>query len=119
MSRSTQGDSTHGPTVLGGTVGFLDYPVFGSVLFALGLWELADRPDADRAARAVRLLVLADRFGYNRQLPSLAWEPGRALAEELAPGEVTRVRAEVADVPTPELRGGVGELLAELSPVVE
>jgi len=107
------------PEVLGGTLGFLDYPVFGSVLFALGLWELADRPDPGRAARAVRLLVLADRFGYNRQLPSLAWEPGHALAEELAPGEVARVRAEVADVPTPELRDEVRDLLAELAPVVE
>jgi hypothetical protein len=75
------------PEILGGAVGFLDYPVFGSVLFALALWELSDEPAPDRAARAVRLLVLADRFGYNRQLPSLAWAPGLALAEAVLPGE--------------------------------
>jgi predicted ATPase len=107
------------PEVLGGTVGFLDYPVLGSVLFALGLWELADEPDPGRAARAARLLALADRFGYNRQLPSLAWAPGLALAEELVPGEVARVRAEVSAVPSPELRDEVRDLLAELAPVVE
>ena len=38
------------PEILSGAAGFLDYPVFGSVLFALALWELARRP-ATRSAR--------------------------------------------------------------------
>jgi predicted ATPase/DNA-binding SARP family transcriptional activator/tetratricopeptide (TPR) repeat protein len=102
------------PDILGGAVGFLDYPVVGSVLFALAVWDLAEEPDAERAAVAVRLLVYADRFGYNRQMPSLAWDGGAALAEAALPGELARVRAELADRKAPELRQEVGDLLAEL-----
>jgi len=102
------------PGILRGGVGFLDYPVFGSVLFALALWELDARPGPVDVARAVRLLVCADRFGYNRQLPSLAWAPGLALAEELMPGEVARVRAELEPRRTPDLRDEVLRLLLEL-----
>ena len=107
------------PEILGGNVGFLDYPVFGSVLFALALWELAADPDRERAARAVRLLVIADRFGYNRQLPSLAWAPGLALAEAVLPGEVARVRAEVEPRTTTELRPEVMDLVTELASAAE
>lgn len=108
------------PEILSGAIGFLDYPVFGSVLFALAEWELADiarsgRPDPDRAALAVRLLVYADRFGYNRQLPSLAWAPGLALAEAALPGEEARVRAEVADRKTTELRDEVQRLVVDMA----
>ncbi|MDF1603866.1 BTAD domain-containing putative transcriptional regulator [Nocardioides sp. YIM 152315] len=95
-------------------IGFLDYPVVGSVLFALAVRELSDRPGPERAALAVRLLVLADRFGYNRQLPSLAWAPGLALAEAALPGEEARVRAGLDGRSAPELRQEVGALLAEL-----
>ncbi len=102
------------PDILAGTVGFLDYPVFGSVLFALAQWELGDRPDPARAARAVHLLVCADRFGYNRQLPSLAWAPALALAEATLPGEVARFRATLEGRSAPELREVVRDLLAEL-----
>lgn len=102
------------PEILDGAIGFLDYPVFGSILFALAEWELADQPDPGRAATAVRLLVLADRFGYNRQLPSLAWAPALAMAEAALPGEVDRIRAELADRTAPDLRPQVKDLLAEL-----
>ncbi len=102
------------PEILDGAAGFLDYPVFGSALFALALWELAADPDPARAALAVRLLVYADRFGYNRQLPSLAWEPALELAESVLPGEEARVRAEIADRKATELRTEVKDLVAEL-----
>ena len=94
------------PEILDGAAGFLDYPVFGSVLFALALWELAADPDPARAARAVRLLVYADRFGYNRQLPSLAWEPAararrvgaaRARRPACAPRSPDRKATELRD----------------------
>jgi hypothetical protein len=58
--------------------------------------------------------VYADRFGYNRQLPSLAWGPALALAESVLPGEEARVRASLDDRSAPELRQEVGALLAEL-----
>ena len=103
------------PEIIDGAIGFLDYPVFGSILFALAEWELADQPDPERAAVAVRLLVLADRFGYNRQLPSLAWAPAQEMAEAALPGELERVRSELADRTAPELRPQVKDLLAELA----
>ncbi|MBZ5741112.1 ATP-binding protein [Nocardioides mangrovi] len=105
---------TKAPEILTGMVGFLDFPVFGSILFALAEWELADDPDPERAVRAVRLLVYADRFGYNRQLPSLAWDRGLAMAESVLPGEVARFRATLDGRKAPELRQEVGALLAEL-----
>ncbi|WP_243059974.1 AAA family ATPase [Nocardioides sp. SR21] len=102
------------PNILAGAIGFLDYPVFGSILFALARWELADDPTPVRAERAVHLLVYADRFGYNRQLPSLAWAPALALAEAVMPGEEARFRATLGERNAPELRQEVGDLLAEL-----
>lgn len=100
--------------VLGGTAGFLDYPIFGTLLFAVATWELTDDPDAERARRAVRVLVCADVFGYNRQLPSLAWAPVLALAERALPGEEARVRAGLGDRRAVELRDEVEALLAAL-----
>nr|WP_258562660.1 BTAD domain-containing putative transcriptional regulator [Nocardioides sp. MAH-18] len=102
------------PKILGGAIGFLDYPVFGSILFALAEWELAGELDTERATTAVRLLVYADRFGYNRQLPSLAWAPALALAQAALPGEEARFRATLEGRSAPELRPEVGALLAEL-----
>ena len=78
------------------------------------MWELGDRPGPGRAALAVRLLVYADRFGYNRQLPSLAWEPALELAEAVLPGEEARVRAEIADRKATELRDQVRHLVDQL-----
>ena len=103
------------PELLTGAVGFLDYPVFGSVLFALALWELGARPEPEAARRAVRLLVLAERFGYNRQLPSLSWAGGVALAEAAQPGELARVAAELEGRAGPDLRDEAGRLLAEIA----
>ena len=106
------------PVLLGGERGlFLDYPAVGSTLVALAVWELAEslsEPDPERAERAVRLLVLAERFGYNRQLPSLAWAPAAALAERVRPGELTRIRAEIGARPAPDLRDEALRLLASL-----
>jgi predicted ATPase/tetratricopeptide (TPR) repeat protein len=104
------------PVVLGGQVGFLDYPAFGSVLYALAYWELgaAREGEPERAVLGVHLLVYADRFGYNRQLPSLAWAPAAELAEVVAPGEEARFRATLDGRSAPELRDEVRDLIAEL-----
>jgi len=105
------------PVALGAAIGYLDYPVVGAMVFALAEWELTTAADSVALARAVRLLVCADLFGYNRQLPSLSWEAGLALAEAAMPGEVARVRAEIGHRNGPELRDEVRDLVAELGSV--
>jgi hypothetical protein len=103
------------PVALGEDVGFLDYPVVGAMVFALAEWELATATAPADLARAVRLLVCADVFGYNRQLPSLSWAPGLAMAEAALPGEVARVRAALGDRKGPDLRDEVRELVVQLT----
>ncbi|GAB3194865.1 hypothetical protein GCM10027062_00120 [Nocardioides hungaricus] len=103
------------PAMLAGDSGlFLDYPAVGSVLVALAEWELAGSPAPATAERAVRLLVVADLFGYNRQLPSLGWAPAAALAESVLPGGLDRIRATIGVHPAPELREEALRLVTEL-----
>jgi predicted ATPase/tetratricopeptide (TPR) repeat protein len=102
------------PNTLAGDTGFLDYPVAGSAMVALAEWELTSDPEPAAAERAVRLLVLADLFGYNRQLPSLAWGPAAAMAEAVLPGGVDRIRAEIGVHHAPELREEALRLVTEL-----
>jgi hypothetical protein len=79
----------------------LDYPASGLVLFALGTWGLLRR--AAPAADALRLLALADRFAYNRMIPTMRWERITPAAEEAAPGLLARLRAEYRECPQPGL----------------
>ena len=53
----------------------LDLPASGLLLFALGAWVLLR--EAAPAQDALRLLALADRFAYNRMIPTMLWEPDR------------------------------------------
>ena len=71
-----------------------DYPVAGMLLFALGAWCLLRR--AAPAPDATRLLVLADRFAYNRTVPSLMWERIVSAAEQAAPGLIAGLRRDYA-----------------------
>jgi len=71
-----------------------DYPVTGQLIFGLGAWALLRK--AAPAGDAVRLLVLADRFAYNRSIPTLAWEGIATTAEESAPGLIAEFRARYA-----------------------
>jgi hypothetical protein len=80
---------------------YLDYPASGLVLFALGAWSLLRQ--AAPAEDALRLLALADRFAYNRMVPSMRWERITPAAEEAAPGLLTRLQAEYRDCPQPGL----------------
>lgn len=73
----------------------LDYPVTGMVLFALGTWGLLR--GAAPADDSIRLLVLADRFAYNRSVPTMMWERITPDAEESSPGRLAEFRAEYAD----------------------
>ena len=64
---------------------FMDVPVLGSTFFALAVWELTY---GDRSAGAC-LLGYAQRFAYNRMLPSFDWAWATSLGQPAAidPGE--------------------------------
>ncbi len=82
---------------------YLDVPVIGGVMVALGQWLISDpdcfEPDTD----AVRLLALGERFGYYRGIPSLSWDRARALAETRAPRALDQVQGEYAGRPVADL----------------
>ena len=82
----------------------------GLALFGLGAWGLLR--DATPAEAAVELLVLADRFAYNRMIPTMAWERIAPHAEQRAPGRIAALRARHGD-------RGARELLGEARSVVE
>jgi tetratricopeptide (TPR) repeat protein len=73
---------------------FLDYPVWGSMLFAFGVWGLLR--GAMAPGDAVRFLVLAERFSYN-YMPIMSFERIEPHAEGAAPGMIATVRAEYGD----------------------
>jgi hypothetical protein len=75
----------------------LDFPAAGLVLFGLGAWLLL-RTSAHEPA--LRLLVLADRFAYNRTVPTMAWERTTAHAD---PGRLAAMHARYAGRRAPEL----------------
>ena len=79
----------------------LDYPASGLVLFALGAWSLLHQ--AAPVPDALRLLALADRFAYNRMIPTMRWERITPAAEAAAPGLLARLQAEYRDCPQPGL----------------
>ncbi len=79
----------------------LDYPASGMVLFALGAWSLLRRTAP--AQDALRLLALADRFAYNRMIPTMRWERIAPEAEAVAPGVLAELIAEYRDSPQPGL----------------
>ncbi|CRK55838.1 Signal transduction response regulator / Disease resistance domain-containing protein / Tetratricopeptide repeat-containing protein [Alloactinosynnema sp. L-07] len=79
----------------------LDHPVIGIVLVGLAVWGL--QRDTLPASEAARLLALADRFGYNRAYPTMAWQAVTAPAEAKAAGEVARWLAEYGDRRGPQL----------------
>jgi hypothetical protein len=90
----------------------LDYPVTGLVVFALGTWSLLRR--AGPADAAIRLLVLADRFAYNRAVPTMFWERIAPAAEEAAPGRIAQFRAEYAPRRPADLLGEARRAVEEL-----
>ena len=79
----------------------IDLPASGMVLFALGAWSLLRR--VGPAEDALRVLALADRFAYNRTVPTMRWERITPAAEVAAPGLLARLQAEYRDCPQPDL----------------
>src|SRR5262249_28101605 len=87
--------------VLGAAKPYLDFPATGMVLFALGAWSLLHEPSPPE--EPVRLLAIADRFAYNRSVPSMRWDRAAAAAEQVAPGLIGELRAGYAERPPPGL----------------
>jgi hypothetical protein len=79
----------------------MDLPASGMVLFALGAWSLLRR--VGPAEDALRVLALADRFAYNRTVPTMRWERITPAAEDAAPGLLARLQAQYRDCPQPGL----------------
>lgn len=73
----------------------LDFPVTGLALYALGTWALLR--DAAPVGVAIELLVLAERFAYNRMIPTMAWERIAPRAEARAPGRIAELRDALGD----------------------
>ncbi|MFF4415629.1 BTAD domain-containing putative transcriptional regulator [Streptosporangium sp. NPDC001559] len=80
---------------------YIDYPVVGTMLFALGAWGLLW--EALPAHEAIRLLVLAERFSYSQMMSSMAFDRIEPHAERAAPGLISAIRAEYGDRRGPEL----------------
>ncbi|HVU78322.1 MAG TPA: BTAD domain-containing putative transcriptional regulator, partial [Gaiellaceae bacterium] len=81
----------------------IDCPVAGVALFGLGTWGLLH--GATSLDDGVHLLALADRFAYNRSIPTMAWDRARALADERLPGRIAAVLAAYGDRPPRDLVG--------------
>ncbi|MDT3438046.1 MULTISPECIES: BTAD domain-containing putative transcriptional regulator [unclassified Pseudofrankia] len=97
--------------VLGLVDPYLDYPVCGMALFALGVWGLLR--SAMPPAEAVRLLVLAERFAYSRTIPTMSWEKIASCAEEREPGRIAELRAEYGVRRGPDLTGEARRLVGQ------
>jgi len=89
-----------------------DYPVAGLPLFALGAW--AHLREQAPIELATRLLVLADRFAYNRAIPSLSWERIAPSIEAAAPGLLDRCRDGYGALRPQELLGEVRRVVEQL-----
>jgi hypothetical protein len=93
---------------------YLDYPVCGLALFALGAWGLLR--DALEVEDAVRLLVLADRFAYNRSVPTMSWARIAARVEDRTPGLLAKIDAEYGERRGPDLLEEARAFVDKLSP---
>jgi predicted ATPase/DNA-binding SARP family transcriptional activator len=99
-----------------------DYPAAGQLLFSLGAWALLRRPVSGGplpdgpvpAEAALRLLALADRFGYNRTMPTMMWEQIVPAAEEAAPGRLGEFLTQYRDRQPPDLLAEACRLAEQL-----
>jgi hypothetical protein len=92
---------------------FTDLPLNGVLLVALAAWSLRFG-SSDEHEDAARLLAVAHRWGYNRSIPVMAWQPMVALAEARVPGRVDRLVSELADRPGPSLVPEAAQVVARL-----
>ncbi|MBZ2197579.1 ATP-binding protein [Occultella gossypii] len=98
--------------LLRGEAGYLDYPVTGTVLFALGLF--AARRGLGSPEHSARLLLLGHGFSYSRSTPLMTWESAETVLAELPADLVDRVRADYAERTGPQLREDATAVVAQL-----
>jgi predicted ATPase len=90
----------------------LDFPITGMSLAALGAWLLTRDDVGEGIEPGVRLVALAQGFGYNRWFPVLAWDYLASLAEAAAPGRLAAVLEEYDGRQGRELRPEAERVLA-------
>jgi predicted ATPase len=79
----------------------IDHPVMGLALYSLGLWAL--RRGTLPPPAAVRLVALAERFAYNRLVPTMDWAHAVDAAERVTPGLLAEILAAYGERRGPEL----------------
>ena len=93
---------------------FLDFPVTGHVLAALGAWLLDSDEPSGHEEPAYGCWRWRDRFSYNRTFPVMAWAPLAERRGQVRPGRLAALLEEYAGRPGRELTGEVADLLAEV-----
>ena len=96
---------------------FQDFPLTGVLLAAVGAWALR-YGTAEQHADGVRLLVIAERWAYNRSFPIMAWSALAELAEETCVGLLDELSAEYADRPAADLVEEARAVLDRVAPAV-
>ena len=85
-----------------GRLVFQDFPLNGVLLVALGAHALRFGPASHHDA-GIRLLAAAQRWAYNRSLPTLAWPRLVDLADRARPGRLDELTAAYAGRPAADL----------------
>src|SRR5205085_581390 len=98
------------PQLLAGDGPSIDYPILGGVMLGHGCWVLTGDPSPEETDAALRMVALGYRFGYHRELPSLAWSNVVGLVEPLAPGRLQPLVEHYADVLPVDLLGAAGDV---------
>ncbi len=101
------------PAVLDQDPSTMDFPVAGLVLHGLGAWGVLE--DAMPPEPAVRLLALAEAFGYPRFTPTMSPDSTDPAAEDRAPGAMARWRARYAGRTAPDLLPEARAVVAQLA----
>ncbi|KRF14053.1 hypothetical protein ASG90_14840 [Nocardioides sp. Soil797] len=93
--------------VLRGDYDFMDYPIAGTMMFAVGLWETVEGD----ARLGAQLIALGRAFGYSQTLPSVAW----SHATELVEGDLlAEARGHLEGLEAEQLRDRALALVTEL-----
>ncbi len=93
----------------------VDYPILGGLLLAEGCWVLTGDPSDESSEAALRMVALGYRFGYHRELPTLAWTNVTGLVDTVAPGRLPALVEQFADVPVVDLLDEVRDALGYIA----
>jgi hypothetical protein len=100
----------------GGALPYLDFPLNGVLVAAIGAWRVVATEDGHEDG--LRLLAIAHRWSYNRSFPVMAWDRLSALAERESPGRLGEIQAEYAERTAADLVGETRALLERVGTVL-